>query len=147
VGLDGGDVTGSVSSKDIRAESGLESAAGTVVLRYGAPLAAKRAAEPARAVPVIESVEKAAEGRLTDTNGADAPMRHPSLHDISRLNNVVPSAGRGRDRGRDKGRVDPFKPTPVGTRVRVKVPALVPLSAHTDSRGKVHPPWSGETDF
>jgi hypothetical protein len=147
VGLDGGDVFGSVSCKDIGAESGLESAAGTVVLRYGAPLAARRSAESARVVPVIESVLKAAEGHVSDTNGADVPMRQPSLHDMSRLNNVVPSAGRGRDRGRDKGRVDPFKPTPVGTRVRVQVPALVPLSAHTDSRGKVHPPWSGETDF
>ena len=129
---------------------GVESTAGRVVFRYGAPLAAKRPAEAARVVAASESVVREVEGRVGNTSVADAPnARHLSQPDKSRPTNAVPRAGRdtGRGRGRGTGRVGPFKPTPARARVQVPVPSPVPVSAHTDSRGKVHPPWSGETDF
>lgn len=146
---DSGDVTASAiggggdgCSNDIGAGigAGLESKShtGAVVLRYGAPLVTRKTPEPDREIPVTVSV-RATVRRVSNSSEADGPMRHPSLHDKSRITNAAPrverDTGRGRDRGRGKGRG------------KVQVPAPVTITAHTDSRAKVHPPWSGETDF
>lgn len=132
------DVTASGGGAGMGAGPESKSPSGAVVLRYGAPLVARRPPEPDRAMPITVS-ERATEGRVSSSSGGDGPVQHPSLHDKSRITNagrrVERDTGRGRDTGKGKGRG------------KVQVPAPIAVTAHTDSRAKVHPPWSGETDF
>ena len=121
-------------SKDVGA--GVKAPSGAVVFRYGAPkVVASRTAQTVRAAVGSQSALNGADRHVGSSDGADSPAPQSlSLHDTSRLSSAVPRVARA---------PGPFKPAP--GRVRVRVP--VPISAASDSRGKPHPPWSGETDF